>query len=134
MVRKYSRMFDLITYNLLLLILDRCFVPFYSYPFWFDVTLIEMLMLYSGNSPLSRSHLECNLHPSSLLSLSLCHSTLCNHLHELWGFILLKKVLWLRVRYESTTEIHLFFLFSITLFWLVACRVHRNFKRFDLIF
>ena len=53
---------------------------------------------------------------------------------ELWIFFLLKRFSWLRIRYESMVEIHPFCLFSITIIWLVTCRVHSKSNRFDLIF
>ena len=69
--------------------------------------------------------------PSILCSLSLYNLSI--QLLELLSFVLLKRFSWLRVRYESMTEIHPFFLFSILIIWLVVCRLHRKSDRFDLI-
>ena len=113
------------------------FNPFWSDPLWSDMILYKVLLLYSivnrsGNSPILLSHLEYILHPS-IASLYFTLSFLYS-MFQLWSFILLKKKLWLRVRYESTVEIHSFCLFSIIIIWLVASRVHRKSNRFDLIF
>ena len=100
----------------------------------YEVSIHYYVVNLSCNSPFLLSHLVCTLHPSTLCSLSLYHSSLQFTIIELWSFILLKRFLWLRVRYESMDEIHLFFLFSIMIIWLVACWVHKNSNRFNLIF
>ena len=55
----------------------------------------------------------------------------------LYFFSLFQSILlfesWIRVRYESTTKIHHFFLFCILIIWLVACCLHMKSNRFDLI-
>ena len=130
-----SRMFDLMTYNLVLLTSNLNFVhlgPLWSgmkmLYHWLSMLLTDFVIFLLYYVTLSTFN---SIHPFFISLLSLF---LYLYIFESWGFNPLLKILWLRVMYESMVEIQPFFLFTIPFFWWVAHWLHRESNKFDLIF